>query len=85
MPLATKPLVNAVSNMYPEMRVSFPMITRLWLAPDDLSTREMACPVFMAISGVMGYSFAFPRIPSVPKSLVAIGKFHHFSPKTQVK
>jgi hypothetical protein len=35
----------------------------------------MAWPMRRAISGVIGYSLARPRMPSVPKSLVAMAFF----------
>jgi hypothetical protein len=45
----------------------------------------MACPIRRALSGVMGYSFALPRMPSVPKSLVAMPVFDEFLTFSQVQ
>ena len=68
MPLAHSPEVSAVSNTYPDSRVSLPMTTR-W-RPDPLRKYcPAANPSRRAISGVMGNILPWPRRPSVPKSL----------------
>jgi hypothetical protein len=67
--MAQMPDAIAVSNMYPDKRVSLPMTTRtLWFFPRR-ATNATALPRRKAISGVIGGSFAAPRTPSVPKSL----------------
>src|SRR5882672_8764427 len=68
-PIAQMPAASAVSSMYPERRVSFPMTMRTDRAMSRRATKAMARPSRRATSGVIGGSFATPRIPSVPKSL----------------
>jgi hypothetical protein len=67
-PMEQIPETSAFSSMYPEMRVSLPMRI-LGTCPFFLKRCAVARPMFMAISDVMGYSFATPLIPSVPNNL----------------
>ena len=68
MPMLSMPLVSAVSSMYPETRVSLP-ITAFAMPFLFAWICATAFPTLSAISGVIGYSFALPRIPSVPNNL----------------
>ncbi|MEI6376679.1 MAG: hypothetical protein WCO97_05750 [bacterium] len=45
------------------------MTKRDWVAPSRRRRIPAALPNLKAISGVMGYRFAVPRMPSVPNSL----------------
>src|SRR6056300_1854230 len=68
-PAAEKPASRADSNIYPDSRVSFPIIT-FGLLDDWLSfvkTLPAAKPSFVKKSIVIGNFPALPRIPSVPK------------------
>ena len=69
--------------MGPERRVSLPMTKRDWVAPSRRRRIPAALPNLKAISGVMGYRFAVPRMPSVPNSLrpdmMMIGCFLEFT------
>jgi len=67
-PMEQIPETSAFSSMYPERRVSLP-ITILGVCPFFLKRWAVARPMFMAISAVMGCSFATPRTPSVPNNL----------------
>ena len=64
------PEVRAVSIKYPDNLVSFAIITLCFF--EDLLSRDIPADIaiFTHISGVIGYSFAIPRIPSVPKSFL---------------
>ena len=68
-PAAEKPASRADSNIDPDSRVSFPIIT-FGLLVDWLSfvrTFPAAKPSFVKKSTVIGNLPALPRIPSVPK------------------
>jgi hypothetical protein len=65
------PEAMAVSSMYPESRVSFPIRIR-WRCGERLLTCASARPRRSAHSDVMGSMFAIPRTPSVPKSRRAV-------------
>ena len=65
-PDATSPELNAHSSICPERRLSRPIITPLGLWD---KTCPITSPIFTIISGIIGYVFATPRIPSVPNNL----------------
>src|SRR5258708_15313101 len=67
-PIEQMPEAIAVSIMYPERRVSLPMMTRGACRLPRPATWVTARPRARASSGVMGCSLATPRMPSVPKS-----------------
>src|SRR5579875_418145 len=62
------PEASAVSSIYPERRVSLPTSTRRWRPPLRRKTWAKARPSRSAISDVIGYSLAMPRMPSVPNN-----------------
>src|SRR5688572_27327169 len=68
-PAATKPASSADSNMYPDTRVSLPMIT---LPPAGASTRAAALASRRVKSTVIGTSPTLPRTPAVPKYFLAV-------------
>jgi len=53
-------------------RVSLPITTRFRFGPEERSTCATACPTFIATSGVIGNSFARPRMPSVPNNCTGV-------------
>ena len=67
-PIDVTPEAIAVSIMYPLRRVSLPIRTRgacRWPRP---ATKVTARPRARASSGVIGWTLAMPRMPSVPNS-----------------
>src|SRR6266851_2898663 len=66
-PIEQMPEAIAVSIMYPERRVSLPMMTRGACRLPRPATWVTARPRASASSGVMGCSLATPLMPSVPK------------------
>ena len=63
MPEDMKPACKADSNIYPEMRVSFPM--RTLVIPSSFRTEPAAQPNFVTNKGFM-VEVTGPLIPSVP-------------------
>ena len=69
-PMEQIPEAMAVSRMYPDNRVSFPITIRGVDRPFFILTvRVNALPSANAISLVIGCLLAIPLIPSVPNSL----------------
>ncbi len=68
-PVDVRPAVSALSNMYPDRRVSLPITTRCTPLASRRKYRPTAAPMRSAISAVIGCVFAVPRTPSVPNSL----------------
>ncbi len=73
-PVEATPAASADSSISPEIRVSFPIITQVNLFFCEKC--PTACPVLRATSQVIGYWFATPLIPSVPKSFPTIFSCH---------
>ena len=68
-PAADNPASSALSNIYPDTRVSLPMSTLGLPRAPRAKTRPAAQPSFITKSGVMGATPTRPRTPSVPKYL----------------
>ena len=69
-PADTRPDSSTDSSMYPETRVSLPMM--MWQSPRRVNTRPTAQPRCRQNSGVMGNRPTVPRMPSVPKYFLPI-------------
>ena len=67
-PIEEIPAARAASSISPETRVSFPMTMDEKPLFCCFIKKASARPVFMAMTGVMGYLFATPLIPSVPNN-----------------